>query len=93
MCRLPKARLVSVPLVSAAFVSKFLLFSLLLWPAASLAQTFTFTAIPDQDESRLVERFGRVERYLEERLGIETVSRAIRTRLSLSINIDEAKAS
>ena len=64
MCRLPKARLVSAPLVS-----KFLLFSLLLWPAASLAQTFTFTAIPDQDESRLVERFGRVERYLEERLG------------------------
>ena len=29
-----------------------------------------FTAIPDQDESRLVERFGRVAAYLQERLGV-----------------------
>lgn len=35
------------------------------------AQTLTFTAIPDQDESRLVERFSLVEKYLEERLGID----------------------
>lgn len=30
----------------------------------------SFTAIPDQDETRLVERFGRVATYLEARLGI-----------------------
>jgi phosphonate transport system substrate-binding protein len=33
------------------------------------AQTFTFTAIPDQDESRLTERFGRVADYLSQQLG------------------------
>ena len=32
------------------------------------AQTFTFTAIPDQNESRLVSRFGKVADYLEQRL-------------------------
>ena len=35
-------------------------------PGASLA----FTAIPDQDESRLVERFGRVAAYLQGVLGV-----------------------
>jgi len=29
-----------------------------------------FTATPDQDESRLVERFRRVAAYLQERLGV-----------------------
>ena len=29
-----------------------------------------FTAIPDQDESRLQERFGRITRYLERELGV-----------------------
>ncbi|MDP4023351.1 putative selenate ABC transporter substrate-binding protein [Methylobacterium sp. NEAU 140] len=29
-----------------------------------------FTGIPDQDESRLVERFGKVARYLEDKLGV-----------------------
>jgi phosphonate transport system substrate-binding protein len=43
--------------------------------AGTQAQTPTrpplvFTGIPDQDESRLVERFGRVARYLEDRLGV-----------------------
>lgn len=33
------------------------------------AATFTFTAIPDQDESRLQERFGKVAAYLEQELG------------------------
>lgn len=49
------------------------LLSLLLLSASSLlsAQTFTFTAIPDQDESRLTERFGRVATYLSEKLGTE----------------------
>lgn len=31
---------------------------------------FVFTGIPDQDESRLVERFGKVAAYLEGRLGV-----------------------
>lgn len=31
--------------------------------------TFVFTAIPDQDETRLVERFSRFAQYLEGRLG------------------------
>lgn len=33
------------------------------------AETFTFTAIPDQDESRLQERFSKVAAYLEQELG------------------------
>ena len=35
------------------------------------AQTFTFTAIPDQDETRLTERFGKVADYLSKVLGTE----------------------
>src|SRR5690606_4758082 len=35
------------------------------------AATFTFTAIPDEDESRLMERFDRVAAYLEEKLGVD----------------------
>lgn len=35
------------------------------------AETFTFTAIPDEDESRLVERFSKVATYLQETLGVE----------------------
>ncbi|WP_082512927.1 putative selenate ABC transporter substrate-binding protein [Methylobacterium sp. Leaf125] len=31
---------------------------------------FVFTGIPDQDESRLVERFGKVATYLEGKLGV-----------------------
>lgn len=31
--------------------------------------TFVFTAIPDQDETRLVERFSRFGKYLQDRLG------------------------
>ncbi len=33
--------------------------------------TFVFTAIPDQDETRLVERFSRVGQYLEDKLGVK----------------------
>ncbi|MCL6269627.1 putative selenate ABC transporter substrate-binding protein [Sansalvadorimonas sp. 2012CJ34-2] len=33
-------------------------------------ETFTFTAIPDQDETRLQERFGKVAAYLEKKLGV-----------------------
>ena len=42
----------------------------LLLAAAAPAPTLAFTAIPDQDEARLVERFGRVATYLQERLGV-----------------------
>lgn len=35
------------------------------------ADPFVFTAIPDQDETQLIERFGAVEDYLEEQLGVE----------------------
>ncbi len=38
-------------------------------PAAS--QTLVFTAIPDQDESRLRTRFGKVATYLSKQLGVE----------------------
>lgn len=36
----------------------------------SAKPTFVFTGIPDQDESRLVERFGKVAAYLEGKLGV-----------------------
>lgn len=41
-------------------------------PAALAADkpTFVFTAIPDQDETRLTERFGKVAAYLEQKLGV-----------------------
>ena len=38
---------------------------------AALAETFTFTAIPDADESRLNARFGKVADYLSEQLGVD----------------------
>jgi len=37
---------------------------------ATQAPIFTFTAIPDQDETRLVERFSRFAKYLEAQLGV-----------------------
>lgn len=48
--------------------------TLLVGPLATpsaLAETFRFTAIPDEDESRLIERFTRVADYLEQRLDVE----------------------
>jgi phosphonate transport system substrate-binding protein len=44
----------------------------LLVSASANAQSpvFTFTAIPDQDETRLVERFSRFAKYLEPKLGV-----------------------
>jgi len=38
---------------------------------SALAETFTFTAIPDEDESRLNERFGKVADYLAAELGVD----------------------
>ena len=58
----------SVPSASA-----FLLAALLAWtnPGVASAETFTFTAIPDQDETRLRERFGKVADYLHKQLGVD----------------------
>ncbi|WCS26766.1 putative selenate ABC transporter substrate-binding protein [Methylobacterium sp. NMS14P] len=39
-------------------------------PAPKALPPLVFTGIPDQDESRLVERFGKVAAYLEARLGV-----------------------
>jgi phosphonate transport system substrate-binding protein len=49
-----------------------LLFAVSLWGGAAFAQdkpAFVFTAIPDSDETRLVERFTRVADYLQSKLG------------------------
>lgn len=48
------------------FVS-FLMFS----AASSGAQTFYFSAIPDEDQTALVERFSKVAEYLEGELGVD----------------------
>jgi phosphonate transport system substrate-binding protein len=49
-----------------------LAFAMSLWGGAASAQdkpAFVFTAIPDSDETRLVERFTRVADYLQSKLG------------------------
>ncbi len=43
----------------------------LLAPAAASAETLVFTAIPDQDETKLRERFGKVADYLEGELDVD----------------------
>lgn len=50
----------------AAFAAAFLS------TAAVAGPVFTFTAIPDEDESRLKERFTKVADYLGKQLGVET---------------------
>ncbi len=48
-------------------------FAVALLSGAAIAQdkpVFVFTAIPDQDETRLVERFTRVAEYLQGKLGV-----------------------
>ncbi|WP_016855738.1 putative selenate ABC transporter substrate-binding protein [Halomonas smyrnensis] len=45
--------------------------ALALLAQGAAADTFRFTAIPDEDQSRLVERFSKVADYLEERLDVE----------------------
>ncbi len=58
---------------SVPSASVFLLALMLAWtgPGAASAETFTFTAIPDQDESRLRTRFGKVADYLSQKLGVD----------------------
>ncbi|NWO10768.1 putative selenate ABC transporter substrate-binding protein [Chromohalobacter salexigens] len=43
---------------------------LILVSTAATAETFRFTAIPDEDQSRLEERFDKVANYLEDQLGV-----------------------
>lgn len=50
-------------LLAASFLSLFSTFA--------LSATFTFTAIPDEDESQLRTRFDKVADYLSEQLGVE----------------------
>ncbi|QYJ81051.1 putative selenate ABC transporter substrate-binding protein [Shewanella aegiceratis] len=47
-----------------------LIFTCLFVPA-TLAETFTFTAIPDENESQLKTRFNKVAKYLETELGVK----------------------
>ncbi len=46
-------------------------FLLVFMSLAAQAQTFRFTAVPDQDTQRLMERFGKVADYLKEKLGVD----------------------
>ncbi|HET8790138.1 MAG TPA: PhnD/SsuA/transferrin family substrate-binding protein, partial [Modicisalibacter sp.] len=45
--------------------------ALSLFTHAASAQTFRFTAIPDEDQSRLIERFQKVADYLERQLKVD----------------------
>jgi len=51
-------------------MNKIILISLLL-VSTMFAKTFTFTAIPDQDETKLNERFSKIAKYLERELHVE----------------------
>jgi len=44
---------------------------LVLGPIASMAAEFKFTAIPDQDTTRLQQRFDKIADYLSEQLGFK----------------------
>ena len=66
---MPKKQRATHALLTAALLA---LTSLIVVGATSArAEPFVFTAIPDQDESQLRTRFGKVERYLSEKLGFE----------------------
>lgn len=52
---------------------RLVILAVLAWNGTAHAQdkpAFVFTAIPDQDETRLVERFTRVAEYLQAKLGV-----------------------
>ena len=51
-------------------MKKIILISLLLITSI-VAKTFTFTAIPDQDETKLQERFSKIAVYLSHELGVD----------------------
>ena len=50
---------------------KKMLLTLCVLASVTFAQTFTFTAIPDQDETKLKERFSKLAVYLTKELGID----------------------
>lgn len=54
-----------------SFLRRLMALCLLVVPALAQAETFVFTAIPDADESRLQQRFGKVADYLSEQLGVD----------------------
>jgi len=56
-----------------------LVFALSSGAALAAAPTFVFTAIPDQDETRLVERLSRCAQYLERRLGTRVKYAPVKT--------------
>jgi phosphonate transport system substrate-binding protein len=55
----------------SSFIFASLLITSSMATAESTPQPFTFTAIPDQDEAHLQERFNKIAVYLEKQLGIE----------------------
>ena len=50
---------------------KKILFTLFVLSSVLFSQTFTFTAIPDQDETKLKERFSKLAVYLTKELGVD----------------------
>jgi phosphonate transport system substrate-binding protein len=52
-------------------IKRLLVSCLMLVALSAQARVFTFTAIPDEDETRLVARFSQVADYLSQQLGIE----------------------
>jgi len=50
---------------------KLVLSSVLFFTTAASAETFVFTAIPDEDQTKLVERFSGVADYLSEQLNVD----------------------
>ena len=52
-------------------IQRLLVSCLLLLALGAQARVFTFTAIPDEDETRLAARFNQVADYLSQQLGIE----------------------
>ena len=59
----------SIPVLKKLLLSVLLVF---MGTAVSAADVFVFTAIPDQDETRLRQRFDKVAAYLTRNLGVET---------------------
>lgn len=58
--------------MATSFIRKLIVSSLLFFSASvATAQTFVFTAIPDEDETKLVERFQGVADYLSEQLDVD----------------------
>ena len=56
--------------MAKAQVLAFLVSLVVSWSASAQAKEFVFTAIPDQDETRLQERYSQTAEYLHEKLGV-----------------------